>query len=470
MEDPNDLLAIYILYTEHIKSTQNEKSAKGSIAKLQTAVIRFLLPGLGYEARPKGKKMSLLEVKLAKEFMQTQEIKILLEAREKQQKGFHVLQAPEISRRFYSWVLDVFVSWCEANPWFPKQRRKPNPEEQRCPLIDQGFGSVANTPLTTRRHVYKKYKLDLHETTPALQEKLDKFHAFFTDSDYPGRVTERIEVSTADRYIFELRLILGWLHRYKNIALKELSLDLLIPLLKESDLEKLTSLDRKELLKDKKLELETWLCEYLKFLKEVMEAKSPRTKHNKISALLALAKFQYFLEVESETDYTGLPLYKVILKYSRKISKEELKWRRNKYSVSNQQFKWPQPKKGETALDRIRAQIVEPLRLGCRLRYNGGHRKEPARIAVSHMRYSIWAFLGDMPPRRQQEYRSLRIALSCPIERPENVPIDGLYHPQPSDEIREKREDGTFQDNYLYKTYFHDGEHYPSGVWVLEDV
>lgn len=468
MELPNNLLDVYVLYSKYIKDTQKEKTAKENIAKLQTAIIRFLLPGLGYEARPKGKKMSLLEIKLAKEFMQTQAIKVLLDAKEIQQKGFDLLRAPEASRRFYRWVLDVFVIWCETQPWFPKRRRKPNPEEQRCPLTNQGFGSIANTPLTTRRSVYKKYILDIKEISPTLQQELNQFHEFLTNSHYPGRVTDPIEVTTADRYLLEIRLILGWLHRYRNVALAELRLDLLIPLVTEADLEALLPPKRKELLKQKKLELETWLCEYFEFLKEVIEAKSPRTKHTKVNALLALAKFRYFLEVDSETDYLGLPLYKVILKYSRKVSKEEVVWRRNRYSVSNQQLKWPETRKGETALDKVRDQIIEPLRLGCRLRYNGGHRKEPDRIAVSHMRYLIWSFLGDMPPRRQQEYRSLRVALSCLIERPDNVPIDGLYHPLPSEAIREKRENGTFKDNYLYKTYFHDGEYYPNGVWVLD--
>lgn len=468
MESPDNLLDIYISYTEYIKATQKEKSATDTLAKLQTAVIRFLVPGLGYEARPKGKKMSLLEVKSAKEFMRTQPIKVLLRAAEIQQKGFDLLQAPDTSRRVYRWMLDVFVIWCETKSWFPKRRRKPNPEEQRCPLIDQGFGAVSDTPLTTRTFYYKKYTLDVEETPPNLRKKIEQFYQFLINVDYPGRVTDPVALSTADRYISEIYLMLGWLHHYQNVALEELSLDLLVPLIRTVDIEHLSSADRKQFLKEKKLELETWLCEYFKFLREVMEAKSPQTKNSKITALLALAKFQYFLEVENETEYTGLAIYNVLLKYSRKISKEKLLWKRNKYSVANQDFKWPTTQEGETALDVIRAQIVEPLRLGCRLRYNGGHRKEADRIAVCYMRYLIWTFLADMPPRRQQEYRSLRIALSCPIERPNNIPIDGLYHPLPPNEIREKREDGTLKDNYLYRTYSHDGKHYPNGVWVLD--
>jgi hypothetical protein len=49
---------------------------------------------------------------------------------------------------------------------------------------------------------------------------------------------------------------------------------------------------------------------------------------------------------------------------------------------------------------------------------------------------------ADLPARRQQEYRTARIALSCPITRPEGVPQNGLYHPLPPYEVREKRRDG----------------------------
>jgi len=47
------------------------------------------------------------------------------------------------------------------------------------------------------------------------------------------------------------------------------------------------------------------------------------------------------------------------------------------------------------------------------------------------------------------------------------MPADGLYHPLPPDEVRLKDYNGTFQDNYLYKTYTHKGKSHCNGVWVL---
>jgi hypothetical protein len=54
------------------------------------------------------------------------------------------------------------------------------------------------------------------------------------------------------------------------------------------------------------------------------------------------------------------------------------------------------------------------------------------------------------------------------VKRPSDVPQNGLYHPLPPTEVREKDWDGTLKDNYLYKTYNHKKKPYPEGVWVMD--
>jgi hypothetical protein len=73
-----------------------------------------------------------------------------------------------------------------------------------------------------------------------------------------------------------------------------------------------------------------------------------------------------------------------------------------------------------------------------------------------------------LPARRQQEYRSVRISSTCAVKRPDSVPAEGLYHPAVALSDRERNYQGDMDDNYLYKTYQHDGRDYPQGVWVLE--
>jgi hypothetical protein len=123
---------------------------------------------------------------------------------------------------------------------------------------------------------------------------------------------------------------------------------------------------------------------------------------------------------------------------------------------------------GETALTTLRREVVEPLRLECRPRRKDGVFREPFVIAISHQHYLKWSLLTDLPPRRQKAYRTTKIALSCPIGRPSDVPSEGYYFPLPPPEEREKNHDGTLADNYLYKTYSYKGKAYPQGIWILE--
>ncbi|MHC5720452.1 MAG: hypothetical protein ACYTX0_52625, partial [Nostoc sp.] len=73
-------------------------------------------------------------------------------------------------------------------------------------------------------------------------------------------------------------------------------------------------------------------------------------------------------------------------------------------------------------------------------------------IAISFQSYLKWAILAYLPARHQEEYRKLKIALSCPIERPKDIPPDGLYQPLPPDNQRERGNNGMVADNYLYSS------------------
>lgn len=264
--------------------------------------------------------------------------------------------------------------------------------------------------------------------------------------------------------------MLGWYSRYQMppIKLEQLSLSQLLPLVTLDDLEGLTTRQQEKLWKQHKQTLETWLCSYFSFLREIINSKSPQTRHNKLGALLATSKFLYRDEVETESDYQQIPLVKVLNNHLEKVRKEITEWTKNRRSVSDFEKKWPDTAEGETALAVVRAKIVEPLRIECRPRTSRGLFRGGFVIAKSHQHYLKWSFLTELPARRQQEYRTARIALCCPITRPEGVPPNGLYHPKPPDEVREKRRDGTLKDNYFYFTYVHKKKHYPQGVWVLD--
>ncbi len=343
-------------------------------------------------------------------------------------------------------------------------------KHQCCPVIKNPYGLISNTPLTQRRRQYLKYTLTSKDTPAPLQKELDDFYRYLTEPEWPLRVIDPIKESSALEYIKDIRLILGWCCQYRTppISIAQLRLSHLIPLVTQEDLEHLTSSQQAKLWKQHKQTLETLLCSYFRFSREVIQSKSPRTKRNKIAALLAVAKFLYMSEVEEDADYAQIPVFKVLKNHWGAAVKDISEWVNNRQSVSDFEKKWPDTEEGETALGVVRSKIVEPLRLECRPRNSEGRFRRGSVIAISYQYYIKWSLMADIPPRRQQEYRSTRMALTCPVKRPYDVPQNGLYHPLPPSEVREKGWDGILKDNYLHKTYSHQKKHYPEGVWVLD--
>ncbi|MBD1899468.1 hypothetical protein NDI44_24720 [Trichocoleus sp. DQ-A3] len=415
--------------------------------------------------------MTKAEVEAAKEFLKTLKVEVLLSARQTIQQAFQSQQASIASQNTYGNRFNQFLSWSEQQQWWPARgSRRARVKQQSCPSMKSLYGDTSNTPLTERRTIHQEYMLKPQDTPAALQKELDDFYRYLTDPEYPFRVIDPISESSALQYVNDIRLMLGWFCYCCTppIALEQVRLSHLISVVRQEDLEHLNSKEQVKLWKQHKQTFETWLCSYFRFLREVLHSKSPSTKRNKLGALLALAKFLYTSEVEEDADYQQIPLFKSLNNHLSSVRKDISEWVKNRQSVSDFEKKWPDTAEGETALAVVRTKIVEPLRLECRPRNIRGQFRVGFAIAKSYQDYLKWSLLADIPARRQQEYRTLRIALTCPVKRPESLPPDGLYHPLPPAQVREKHWDGTIKDNYLYKTYVHEKKHYPQGVWVLD--
>ncbi|MBW4549228.1 MAG: hypothetical protein KME25_33205 [Symplocastrum torsivum CPER-KK1] len=469
MDQPKHFFDVYCLYEKHIEATHDSKRAKNILSETRCAIMRPLLLGWGYQGKIGGSKIMPAEVQAAKEFMKTQKLEKLLDARKAQQRGFELLKRSQKSQGVYGARLNQLLIWCEQQAWWTFKRLHPAviTPDQCCPTLGK-TKAFEKRSLTNRRGRYSSYTLQPQETNSNLEAELKQFYQFLTEPEWPGRVTEKISHSCADGYLSEIRLILGWFYRYQPVPQEQLSLGLLIPKLTNKELANRSDKEKKGLWKPHQLKLETWLCKHLKFLREVRGSQSPRTKLSRLTALSALGKFVYHTEVEEVSDYADIPVLKEIGKYTYKAREEVASWQRQKRYVANQTEKWPDAVEGKTVLTTVREQILEPLRQECRCRYGNGKPRGDSALATSFQRYLAWSLLADMPARRQEEYRSLKISLSCPIERPKEVPLNGLYHPLPPERKRERLYDGTLDDNYLYKTYVHKGKSYKNGVWILD--
>jgi hypothetical protein len=449
MNEPKNVLEVHQSYSKHLEAIHDSKTVKNILNETSSMLFRFWWAGLESETHLGSKKMTAAEVKSAKNFMKMQPVTKLLTARLALEKGLEKLGASRNSRNTYGRRLEQLLIWSQQQLWWPdNQSESAKPRNKFCPRIRKENGKISASRLTERNSMHSTYQLQPREISLSLAAELKNFYEYLTFSEWPGRLAKPISASSASTYLKQLRLMLGWFYHYQGIPLEELNLNLLIPKITSESLRDLTPDQKREFWSTQKLTVDTWICNYFKFLREDMESFSPSTKKFKINALSAVYKFIYYEEVDCLKDYENFPIGKVITKHSRNIRKEIKEWSHQKRCAVSLDQKWPETLPGKTALTTVREQILEPLRQECRFKYDNWHTREGNTIAMSLQRYLVWSFLADMPARRQEEYRSLQISLCCPIVRPADVPVDGLYHPLPPDEVRLRSYNGSLEDNY----------------------
>lgn len=469
---PKNLFDVWNLYELHIEAKYNSIQAKRALNETQSAILRILLRGLIPQQGPISQKMTRAESMAAKESMKTLGVETLSNADVVAERVFNTLSLSKASRNTYGARLKQFVDWCKAQHWWDTSTSRAaakitSANNDYCPRLRRGYGK-ANKQLTDRRSTYITYQLQPEDITAELNTELQEFYHFLTDSDRNDRFAQVISHSSAEIYLKHIRLILGWF-RLQGTPRKHLSLDLLIPRLTEETLGILTTEQQEQCWAVRKMYIETWLCGYFKFLRDEVGSKSPRTKRFKTHALTALGKFQYRTEVSSTSAYQGIPVLRTISKYSSNIRKEVGEWNRHKRQIVPIEKKWPDIVEGQSALTTIRKQVVEELRISCRIKYSSNyHLRNGSAITTSFRDYIAWSIMTDMPARRQEEFRSWKIALTCPVERPQDVPSSGLYHPLPPNQERERNREKSVVDNYLYKTYVRDGVLDSEGIWMLD--
>jgi hypothetical protein len=470
---PQNVSEVWAFYQLHIAAKHHPTQSARILNETQSAIMRILLRGLGYTPQSDGRKMTKEGVSAARAFMEMLSTEKLINARTAIETGFTLLKLSQASCNTYGGRLEQFLAWCEEQPWWRQllaivSLRTADRKTNYCPSLRRGHGKASDHQLTARRSIYMTYQLQSEDITHELKAEFQAFYNFLTDSDRDDRRTGKISPSTATTYLKHLRLMLGWF-RLQGTPKKHLCLDLLVPSLAEETVEGLTPEQRERCWMVRKLYVDTWLCHHFEFLREKLGSKSPKTKRFKTHALTALGKFQYRAEVGCDSDYQRIPVLTTLRRHSNNVREESVNWEHRKHRVVPIHQKWPEVVEGQTALTTVRRDVVELLRLFCRPKYSSNwHLRSGSSITSSLRDYLAWSTTTDLPARRQEEARTWRISLVCPIERPADVPYNGLYHPLPPDQVRERDDDNLIADNYLYKTYARKGKFYPEGIWVLD--
>lgn len=460
-------------FSEHIYSTYPTDRAKHIINELITAIYRYALPIWGFRRKDPKAKMKATEKRDAEVFLETLDIVRLPELLTVLEKGFELVQAPKSSRAVYGGRGRLLLSWAQKQPWYPgKAILSQRSLENECrPKMRYGRGDWRDFALMEEKGKQLKYRIEDTDISPTLQGQLDALTPFMADPDSLDRPFVELEESTASGYHKVLLLWLGWSLYYDSPSLdpNELTLEHLVPKVSESSLESLSPKGRKAFWTKIQRELEAKINRYFEFLRTQQKSDNPRTRMQKLTTLLMVAKFLYASEVEEEEDYKGIPVIRTLQKRMQQEAEDVEQWSKDRRYVADQSRKWPEAPPGQTVLEYTQETVIEQLRLECRPRQSTGDFCKGHIIAKSHLFYLLFVDVGVLLPGRQQEPRSYRIALSCPIQRPETVPINGTYWPLPPDWSREKRRrNGSLADNYLYKVYHYDGQFYEQGVWVRE--
>lgn len=473
MQIPQNLGDVYQLYIAHLNQTYSEKTSRNKALEIGYTFRVCLSVGLGYPKFNSMTKITNVQRVSIDNFLTTQSLDNLPHLRLILKESFKQVKRSEKMYKIYQRSLEQFLSWCSGQVWWPGKKPdcySPNDARLCCPVLISSHSSQSRQKLTHHQGLPLQYCLPDRLISNSLQMELYEFLRFLTQPEYIHRVQAPISLACAQRYLKDVLLILGWFYNYEGVQPNQLSLSCLIPRVDLNAFKTLSRRQQDQTWLAQQQQILGWLKRYLYFLEEVMDSFSPRTKTGKLSALSALSKFIYCDWVEVNTDYQAIPIFQVISTQLRDACQQVKDWNRKKRYVGDVSLKWPDPTQGKTVLKTVIDTILEPLRLSCLPKSRINKFRSRLTIAKSEQLFLAWYLLAGLPARRQEEYRSLKLALSCPIQRPPlpHLPADGVYHPLPPVHAREQRQNGTLADNFLYKAYVHLGTFYPDGLWVMD--
>jgi hypothetical protein len=455
-------------YEEMLHHSLPAKSAEDKMAPLFSVLCRLILPQLGFQRVDPTGKMTADEKVAAIDFMKQLTIRDILKAKSALEIGIAALGTPKPSYRNYRSHFGQFEAYAQQLDIYPHPEKSILMAE-RCGPIKQLQGS--RTKLTSRTGAYKAYAKKIEELSPKAQKELKDARRFFTDPNDSFRVFKYLNIDSYDTYEKEILLIYGFLEKYANpkIPADDLCLDCLFPVINPADIADLNEYNRQQFWLPYQNKLKQIRSAYYAFIEGFSQSTSPSTRANKDTAIIAYIKFQYRMFVNDKKDYDDNRLIQAMRTGLNLQIQAKQRRQKHRQTETDEALKFPDPVEGKTDLEVMRETVLMPIRRECGCRYDIGSRRSRSALAGNFQDFLMVALLTEMPARRQEDQRELRIALSCPVQKPEleKIPPGGWYMPLPPKSAREHR-NGQLIDKYLYRTYFYDRQYYPEGLFLLD--
>ncbi|BAT53460.1 unknown protein [Nostoc sp. NIES-3756] len=427
MDNLLSLFDIWNLYQQHIQTQQLQEKAKATLSRTQTALVRFTLPGWGFPA-PLQPRITNSEIEKALDFMKSLSLELLFEAIDIQQKVFDELLISEKSQYTYRAALNQFLKWCEQQPWWIENfstaspisnaRKRKISYAQDSKEITSDNQNDAEQPIPKQHYALgtrKEYTLVEH-----IQEVMVALQKFFTEQNQQQN-RKIISPTTAQQYLKQTRLILGWFYRIEKVPIEKLDLELIVPVSDPAASQKTLQVAER----------------YLAWLKadpqnEIIDKRgrgvdSPYTEFAVFRTLLVLAKFLYYQKMgfHAREQYDDLP---VIQELRKAMAIAQKKVKEHRHIVLNRDLilTW-----SEILV------VVENLRKQCRLKYQIINKSHLIEIAEIYQIFIIIAFMTYLPPQRQQLYRNLKFVDSYEaiVSEKSNEVVSGYVYQENEDWI-----------------------------------
>ena len=351
------LAEAYDLYCRHLESI-NPKA----IRSIQTALVRYTLPGYGL---PSGAKKDA-----AVQFMTNIPLEQFKNALNIQEQVYASLgtECSPSAKRNYRYELKKMLDWCAKQLW-QESTTLDNSKEKYAPRIKSGRSE--DVVRTTKLKRLPSYGLLPNEVSENLLHQLDEFAAFLASPSVYKRQDPPVKQITACQDVKNVKRILGWIFHYCNAAE--------VPLSAIS----LSSMDD--------IHLAYKYCEFCRNEREV----HPSYEAIMLKSWLNVLKFLYYKSSQVKM-YRDIPIIEEI----RELFNKTVQRANATPSAIDESVKWLS---WEEFLN-----CVQKLKQECATRDSTGKKRPDTAIAHSYLRYLVFAILSHFPDR-QRTIRELEV-------------------------------------------------------------
>eukprot|EP00192_Tetraselmis_astigmatica_P003402 CAMPEP_0117688120 /NCGR_PEP_ID=MMETSP0804-20121206/23611_1 /TAXON_ID=1074897 /ORGANISM="Tetraselmis astigmatica, Strain CCMP880" /LENGTH=591 /DNA_ID=CAMNT_0005500453 /DNA_START=320 /DNA_END=2095 /DNA_ORIENTATION=+ len=235
---------------------------------------------------------------------------------------------------------------------------------------------IGEPPALAGKSYARSYNLKETETSKKLEEEIDDFFRFCTVPSFK-RQTAEVRPVTARKYCHIIRRVLGWMHRFEEVALNELSLKLMAPTMERSGAEV--------------------AFQYLQWLEG--NGLSPNTVAINAYTFLIVAQYLYHKEsqavpAEGDKPYSDIPVVREIRCLTKGVAAKQ----KNAGYVVDENLKWLDWPQYLQVVQTLKTEFEDSLANPSKTR------KETATKLQTYLMFSIMACIPD----RQRTLRELK--------------------------------------------------------------